>query len=385
MTSTTIARVWQSITLTLAAIGFATAVTGIVLSPQRTWPNVLLANVYALSIALASALFIAIQYLSGAGWWVVVRRVAEATMSALPVVALTMPAIFLGRQALSRIAIDAAGHAAMSASKAFYLSTPFMLLRTVVVLGVWIFFVVKLRQFSLRQDRDGSPIHHRQLVRYSAIFVVVFAISFLLMSVDWLMAIDPRWSSTIFAVYVFAGLFASGLAALTLIVVALRIAGPLRTIVTDAHVHDLGALLFAFSTFWAYIWLSQYLLIWYGNLPEEITHYLRRTSGAWRPIFLLNPILNWVVPFLLLIRWDGKHRVRVLAPVCLLLIVGHWLDLYLLIMPDLFEAPAFGPPEALIPLGYAGLFAYLTSRALARAPLMPVHDPFLQESLQHEL
>ena len=205
------------------------------------------------------------------------------------------------------------------------------------------------------------------------------------MSVDWLMAIDPRWSSTVFAVYVFAGLFASGLAALTLVVLVLRVRDPLGTRVTDAHLHDLGALLFVFSTFWAYIWLSQYLLIWYGNLPEEITHYVRRTTGAWLPMFLVNPVVNWVVPFLLLIRWPAKHNVRVLILVCLLLILGHWLDLYLLIMPDLFAAPAFGPPEALIPLGYAGLLACLTSRALARAPVMPVHDPFVEESLHHNI
>jgi hypothetical protein len=272
----------------------------------------------------------------------------------------------------------------MSAAKAFYFATPFMVLRTVLVLGIWIALVLQLRRISLRQDRDSSPIHHRRLVRYSAIFAVVFAISFSVMSVDWLMAIDPRWSSTIFAVYVFAGLFVSGLAALTLVVLALR-AGPLRTIVSDGHLHDLGLLLFAFSTFWAYIWLSQYLLIWYGNLPDEITHYLRRTSGAWQPLFLLNPIVNWIAPFLLLIRWHAKHNARVLILVCLLLMFGHWLDLYLLIMPDLFQAPVFGLPEALIPLGYFALFACLTSRALARAPLMPVHDPFLEESLHHDM
>jgi hypothetical protein len=384
MTSSRLARVWQPLALTLVGAGAVTFGAGVFLAPERTWPNVLLGNLYVLSIALASALFISIQYLSGSGWWVAVRRVAEAAMCSLPVLALLMPTIFLGRHAIYRWTAEAAAnHAPLSPAKAFYLSTPFVLLRTVLVLAAWVFLVYKLRHISLQQDRDASPIHHRRLVRYSATFAVVFAFSFALATVDWLMAIDPHWSSTIFAVYVFAGLLTSGLAALTLIVIALRAHGTLR-IVHDAHLHDLGQLLFAFSTFWAYIWLSQYLLVWYGNLPEEITHYVRRTNQAWLPIFLVNPIVNWAAPFLLLMRWSAKHNVRMLTFVCLLLILGHWLDLYLLIMPDLFEAPALGLPEALIPLGYAGLFAVLTSRALTRAPVIPVHDPFLEESLHHE-
>jgi hypothetical protein len=378
-------RLWRPIALTLVGLGLATLGIGVWRSPERTWPNVLLANIYVLSVALASAVFIAMHYLSGAGWWVAVRRVAEAAMSSLPILALPMPAIFIGRHAIYRWTDAAAGHTAFAPAKAVYLATPFVLVRTVAVLGAWVWLVHKLRRTSLQQDDDPSPIHHRRMVRYSAVFVVVFAFSFSLASVDWLMAIDPQWSSTMFAVYVFAGLLAAGLAVLTLIVLALRAHGPLRTIVTDAHLHDLGTLLFAFSTFWAYIWLSQYLLIWYGNLPEEVTPYVRRTAGAWLPVFLLNPILNWAAPFLLLIRWRAKHHVGVLTAACLLLVVGHWLDLYLLIMPDLFAAPALGVQETFIPLGYAGLFLVLTSRALARAPVLPPHDPFLEESLHHEV
>jgi hypothetical protein len=240
-----------------------------------------------------------------------------------------------------------------------------------------------LRRASLRQDQDPSPAHHRRLVRGSALFVVVFALSFSVAGVDWLMSLDPHWYSTIYAVYLFAGVLVTGLAALTLIAILLRRLGPLAGVVGEEHLHDLGKLLFAFSTFWAYIWVSQYLLIWYGNLPEEVTHYARRTNGAWQRLFVVNLIVNWAVPFVVLLPREAKRHAGVLAGVCVLLLLGRWLDLYLLVMPETAPAPAVGPLEVLIPLGYAGLFAVLTARALARAPLLPRHDPLLEESLAH--
>ena len=154
---------------------------------------------------------------------------------------------------------------------------------------------------------------------------MVFAASFSVASTDWLMSLDPHWSSTIFAVYVFAGLVQLGLAVTTLMVLILRQRGPFRAVVGESHLHDLGKLLFTFSTFWAYIWLSQYLLIWYGNLPEEVTHYMSRTSPAWIRLFLLNLVVNWVVPFLVLLPRATKRSPAVLAGVCLLILAGRWL------------------------------------------------------------
>ena len=373
---------WRLLAQGLAGVGLLAAVAGIAFSPARTWPSLLVGNVYLLSLALAGALFIGIHYLSGAGWWVVVRRVAEAMMAGLPVVALLVLGLFFGRHTLYPWAHpEALEHGPLPAGKATYLSTPFVFARMVVVLGVWVLLARAIRRASLRQDEDPALDHHRRLIRYSAVFVVFFALSFSVASVDWLMSLDPHWYSTIYAVYLFAGLLVSGLAVLTLIVLALRAMGPLTGVVTEEHLHDLGKLLFAFSTFWAYIWLSQYLLIWYGNLPEEVTHYLRRTRGPWSTLFFLNLIVNWAVPFLVLLPRAAKRHAGVLAGVCLLLLLGHWLDLYLLVMPESMGAPVLGVLEVLLALGYAGLFLVLTSRALAEAPLLPRHDPYLQESL----
>ena len=371
--------------LALMAAGVLAVAAGLWQAPQRTWANLLLGNLYLLSIGLFGALFLCFQFLSGAGWCAALRRVPEAMMAGLPVMAAVVVTVFLGRHALySGSAAEAIGQGeVLSPGKAFYLSPPFVLFRMVVVLGLWILLAWRMRRESLRQDMDRSLSHHYALVRHAAVFAVVFAASFSIASVDWLMSLDPHWSSTIFAVYVFAGLVQLGLAVTTLMVLILRQRGPFRAVVGESHLHDLGKLLFAFSTFWAYIWLSQYLLIWYGNLPEEVTHYMSRTSPAWIRLFLLNLLVNWVVPFLVLLPRATKRNPAVLAGVCLLILAGRWLDLYLLIMPEMFRVPAFGVWEVLIPLGYAGVFLRLTTRALAQAPLLPLGDPFLEESLHH--
>jgi hypothetical protein len=374
---------WRQVPRGLVALGALATAAGLIASPARTWPNLLVGNVYLLSLALAGILFISINYLSGAGWWVVVRRVAESMMSGLPVAAALMLCLFFGRHVLYPWAhAPAPGHEALPAGKAAYLSPSFVFARMAVVLAAWVLLGLAIRRASLRQDEDPSPAHHQRLVRYSAVFVVIFAVTFSLASVDWLMSLEPHWYSTIYAVYLFAGLLLSGLAALTLIVLVLRWLGPLDGVVGEDHLHDLGTLLFAFSTFWAYIWLSQYLLIWYGNLPEEVTHYVLRTSDLWLPLFLLNVVVNWAVPFLVLLPRAAKSHPGVLAGVCLVLLFGHWLDLYLLVIPDTVGTPVLGPLEVLVALGYAGLFLVLVWRAVASAPLLPRHDPHLEESLQ---
>jgi hypothetical protein len=383
---TVLPMAWRTAALALAGLGGLAIAAGLIAWPARTWPNLLLADVYLLTMALAGALFVSMQYLSGAGWSVVLRRIAEAMMSGLPVAAALMLSLFFGRHILypwAQPGGPAAG-VAMSPAKAAYLSTPLVFARMFAMLAVWMLLARRLRTTSLQQDRDPEPARHRWMIRYSAAFAVAFAATFTLASVDWLMSLDPRWSSTVFAVYVFAGLLVSGLAALTLVAVVLRALGPLRHVVKPSHLHDLGKLLLAFSTFWAYIWVSQYLLIWYGNLPDEVTYYVRRTDAPWMRLFLLNVIANWLVPFLVLLPRAAKRSPRVLAAVCAVLLVGHWLDLYLLIMPETWSRPMVGPLELIIPLGYAGLFVHLMSRALARAPLVPLHDPYLDESVNHE-
>jgi hypothetical protein len=374
---------WRRVAVAMAATGLLAAAAGVYVAPQRTWSNLLLGEVYLLFIALSGVLFLCFHYLSGAGWSAALRRVPEAMMAGLPTFALLLAlAVFFGRHALYSWSHSGPAEP-LAPDKAAYLSTPFVLIRMAIVLYLWALLARVLRAASLRQDQAPAQAEHQRLVKYAAIFVVVFAISFSLASVDWLMSLNPHWSSTIFAVYVFAGVVVLGIAVVTLIVILLRERGPLAAIVNDSHLHDLGKLLFAFTTFWAYIWLSQYLLIWYGNLPEEVTHYLHRTDPAWLRLFLLNLVVNWAIPFVVLLPRAAKRSPRVLKWVCGLLLFGRWLDLYLIIMPETLGTPSLGPLEVLIPLGCAGLFLHVTAQALAEAPLVPLNDPYLEESLHH--
>jgi hypothetical protein len=371
---------WAQAALGLFAFSALAAAAGVLWSPVRAWSNLLLCALYVLGLGLAGALFIAIEHLSGASWSAALRRVPEAMMAALPAGAALMLPLFLARQVL----YPPSAHAHDGAARAAFASTPFVLARTAAALLAWMLLARALRRASLQQDEARAPLDRRRLVRWSAVFVVVLAVTLSLAGVDWLLALEPGWSSTVFAVYVFAGLLVSGIAAVTLIVIVLQHTGHLRGIVGPGHLHDLGKLLLTFTTFWAYIWLAQYLLIWYVDLPEEIGYYARRTTSPWTGPFLVNLVVNWAIPFVVLLPRAAKRSARVLAPVSALLLFGHWLDLYLLIMPATLRAPALGPLEVLLPAGHAALFLYITARALGQAPLVPAGDPRLDASLQHE-
>jgi hypothetical protein len=377
-------RLQQRIAAGLIAAGGIAALAGLWLNAARTWTDLLLGAFYLLSLALAGLVFVAIQYLASAGWWTAIRRVPEALASLLPIAAVPMLALWFGRHTLYAWSRPgAAAHDAVLAAKAAYLNVPFFFGRMLLFLTLWSLFAISLRRISLAQDRADSLACHRRLVRLSAVFIVLFAVSFSLASFDWLMSLEPHWASTIFAVYSFAGLFLAGLAAITLCVVLLSSGGPLTGAVNASHRHDLGKLLFAFSTFWAYIWVCQYLLIWYGNLSDEIPYYIARTRGGWLALFLLNPLLNWLIPFVVLLPRKAKRNPVVLRWVAGIILLGRWLDLYLLVAPAVLPRPRIGPLEVLITLGFAGIAVYAGSRALRRAPLLTRGDPFLAESLAH--
>ena len=367
------------------ASGAIAAVVGLQSSPQRTWANLLLDGFWLLSVAVSAMFFIATQRLSGARWSAGLRRVAEAFALAMPLVAALLVALYFGRESLFPWSRPGAfEHAPAFAGKATYLRTPLAFARMAAAVLCWILFAWLFRRASLAQDREphASLAHHLRLNRYSAAFVVVFAVTFTTSAYDWLISLDPEWFSTMFAVYVFAGAFVQGIAAVALATIALKQRGLLG--VSERQLHDLGKMLFAFATFWAYLWVCQYLLVWYGNMPDEVTHYAVRTRGPWLPLFALNLIVNWAIPFTVLLPARAKVSARALEGVSALLLCGRWLDLYLLVMPPVSTAPRFGLLEIAIAAGFAGLLYLAFVHALARAPLVPIHDPVLaEERVQH--
>ena len=370
----------------LVALAAVMIAIGLFAWPDRTWPNLLLNGFYVTSATVSALLFLSIERLTGARWAAGLRRIPEAFLPALPVAAVLLLLVAAGREAVFPWLRPGAA-ASESAGGAAYLRPSFIFPRMAVVLISWIVFAWLFRRTSLEQDRNPqSSLHyHYRLTRYSTIFGVVFAVTFTACAYDWISALEPSWSSTMFGVYLFAGMFVQGIAAITLATVKLSKTGDLASVVKPSLLHDLGKLLFAFSIFWAYIWICQYLLIWYSNIPDEVTHYWKRTNGWWLALFAVNLIVNWVIPFFALLPARAKRNPRVLTVVCVCILCGHWLDLYLLITPESWNTPRLGFFELIAAAGYAALIFLLVTRSLSRAPLVPLHDPILAAEEAYEV
>lgn len=367
----------------LAAVGGFTAVLGAMLAPERMWAGWLLVSYYAVGLGLAGLCFVAIQYTTGASWSVAIRRVGEALAGTLPFSLVLLGVVFVVRPELYPWTRTGAASATL-AFKYLWLNRGFFLVRAGVYSVLWMACAMAIRRNSRRQDDDGDLRWTRANVRLSAVFLAVFGVTFTLASMDWVMSLDPLWYSTIFGVYNFAGLFLGGLAAIIIVVLWLEQKGPLQRIVNDDHLHDLGKLLFAFSSFWMYIWFSQYLLIWYTNISEETSYFVRRTHGAWLALFLANVVLNWLGPFVVLLRRDTKRQRKTLWRVAVMVLVGRWLDLYLMIFPAVVgDAPRIGLWEIGLIAGGTGCFAFVLARILRGAPSVPIADPQLAESLEY--
>jgi hypothetical protein len=363
--------------------GALVAVLGVFIAPERAWPNILLASYYLLSLGLAGVVFIALQYISNAGWAVGIRRVPEAVAQVLPIGAALMMIALIGIPTLYEWSFAGSANDHLLRAKEDWLNIPFFVVRTVVYVVLWVSLGLAMVRNSRKQDADGDVAHTQKNKQLSAAFLVIFGLTFTLASMDWIMSLEPKWYSTIFGIYNFCGLLLCGLAAITILVIMLRRLGPLQKVVNESHLHDLGKLIFAFSTFWMYIWFSQYMLIWYANIPEEVIYFVRREQGGWQIFAWLNVVFNWVIPFVVLLSQWSKRNEGLLLKVCVIIMIGHWIDLYWMILPPFIKS---GPEVSIWEIGpIAGavaLFFLATLRSFAKGNPIPVKDPMLVESVQ---
>lgn len=335
--------------LALAAAGSAVLLYCVFRDPAQAFPGLLTASMFGTGLALGAAVFIAIQGTSGARWWAPLSPVSAALAGTFPVSGLAVLAtLVLGLKTLYPFARPGAvAESEVLRAKAAWLNPPFVLARAVLVVVIWTILIRALRRRLAALTERPSEQTRRAFTRTSVAFLLLLAPTLSVASWDWLMSLEPSWYSTMFSVYVFSGTFLAGIAVVTLASVWLDARGRLTVPLAPETRHDLGKLLFAFGTFWAYIWFSQYLLIWYTNLPAETPYYARRLSSGWTLLFWLNPVLNFGVPFLALLSAGVKRRPAVLAQVALLVLLGRWLDGYLLVAPASGPLPVF-PTEAVV-------------------------------------
>ncbi|KKK64146.1 hypothetical protein LCGC14_2987170, partial [marine sediment metagenome] len=266
--------------------------------------------------------------------------------------------------------------------KAAYLNAPFFIIRMVIYFGGWIFFGWKLRSLSVKSDLDPDLKYFKKSIYYAGAFLVFFAITSSTASWDWIMSIDAHWYSTIFGWYIFISIFVSGIAVIILLVIFLQSQGYMSH-VNKEHLHDLGKYLFGFSVFWMYLWFSQYMLIWYANIPEETVYFIQRIE-EYNFLFYGNFLINFFAPFLILIHRKAPRLKRVMVIGAIIVFIGHWIDLYLAIMPGVLgDKASIGITEIGLTIGYVGLFLWVVFRSLAKAKLVPVNHPFFKESLEY--
>jgi hypothetical protein len=367
----------------LAAVGAIAFAAGLATNPERTWMNVLLISIALLSVGLAGIVFVAFSYVAGASWSVALRRVPEAMAMLLPVGGAGLLVVLFFHPSLFPWTDPAVAHD-MPAFRHWWLQVNFFRARAIFLLVAWTALGILIQRASRRQDQDASGRYTASNVAHSALFLAFFGLTYWLATYDWIMSLQPDWASTIFGFYNFAGLFVSGLAVLVLMLAWLRSRPPLKGIVTTQHLHDCGKLMFGFSTFWMYLWFSQYMLIWYAHIPEEATYYAQRQQGMWASLLLLNVALNWALPFLALLPKRNKQSAGVLVKVAITLLAGRWLDLYLMISPPFFGVqPRFGLLEGGMIAGAVGVFAVIFFARFRSAAAVPVNDPYFLESLHY--
>lgn len=356
--------------------------------------SLLAGSFWWLCVALFGVFFIAVGYLASAGWYITIKRILEPFYRFIPIGGLLILAIFFifgesvwdwryynvnkmdgDTQVLYDHLID---------HKSGILNVIFIIVTCVFIVGLWTLFGHLLRKASLKEEEIGGLEMHKKSIGYSAMFLPIFALGFCLCTFIWIMSLEPHWFSTIYAVYCFAGLFVSGAMVSSLIAMHMNEKGFLNVFHGD-HLHDMGKFIFAFSVFWAYIWLSQFLLIWYANIPEETVYFYDRFQDYYF-LFAANFVINFIFPFLALMTRNAKRKHLSLRSVIRVMLVGRFLDVFLLIAPGALGAE-WGFGDMVMYAGsfvfIGGIFMIIVFRGFAETSLIAKKHPFYEESVHH--
>jgi hypothetical protein len=394
------AKMWTTI---LMVVGIVFTGIGIIAAMghghlgQKFLGNLLSNSFFFFSIAISAMFFLALQYATESGWYAYIKRVIEAVTGYLPLgmglLVVTFLALTFTNGSHIYLWMDdeimkegGAHYDELSAGKGAYLNKPFFWIRTLAYLGVYYIMWKGFMKRSIMQDNnpvDAIDIHFKNY-RRGALFLVFFAVFSSTSSWDWLMSIDIHWFSTLFGWYVFAGSWTSAMVVIIILLLYLKKLGYLPK-VNESHIHDIGKWVFATSFLWSYLWFSQYMLIWYANIPEETTYYLMRLEN-YKLLYFGMFFINFAFPMLILMSRDAKRHAGILTFVGLVILAGHWLDVWIMVMGgSMGPTASIGFMEIGMAVLFLGLFVRVVLVKLSQSPLVSKNHPFMDESLHHEI
>jgi hypothetical protein len=351
---------------------------------NKPWAALYVAALFFMLISLGVLAFYAIQHVAQAGWSPVLFRVMEALTSYLvPGAIIVYVLLILSGLHFNHLFVwmdpEVVKHDELIQGKSGYLNVPFFLIRAAIFMGGWIFYRQYTRKNALALDETNDATYFKKNFKASAAFLAFFLVSESMMSWDWIMSVDPHWYSTLFGWYVFASFFVTGITVIALTTLYLKSQGYLEYVNTS-HVHDLVKFMFGISIFWTYLWFSQFMLMWYANIPEEVTYFKMRIEHYNLPFFGMV-VMNLLFPLIILINTDFKRIPWIISMVGIVIICGHYLDFHNMIFPATVGDQWFiGVSEISSILFFAGLFIFVVFTTLAKAPLLPKGNPLIEES-----
>lgn len=374
-------------------IGLVSVVFAFTNDSHSAWTSILFNNYFFLGISLFAVFFVALQYVAEAGWSTIFKRVPEAIMTFLPITGIIMLFIVIAAVLhwnhiyhwLADGIMDPTDshYDKIIAGKEPYLNATFFLIRSVIYVGVWVYCARRLRKISIDSDAEGNigETSYWKGLRVSGWFIVFFAITSSTAAWDWIMSIDTHWFSTLFGWYIFSEWATIGFTSILLLTLLLNKQGYLKEL-NDSHIHDLGKFVFAFSIVWTYMWFSQFMLIWYANIPEEVTYHMERIElPNYRFLFWFSLAINFIIPTLFLMSRDAKRNKNRLIFVSIVILIGHWINSFLLFAPGtLHEHGHLSLTDLGIGIGFLGLFIWVFLNSLSKRPVDIKHHPFLDES-----
>ena len=390
----------KKIALGLIIVGILGVIVGFVANQGHTtqiWANLLICSYYTTGICLGATFFLATHQIGYGGWHILLRRVPEAFSALIPISGVLLLVAALGGAKMDDHLYSwmhpAANHLVGEeletlGKKSGFLNFPFFALRLVCYVALWSLTSFMMRYISRKEDEVGVQSTYKSSKYYAAAFILVFAVTESTGAWDFIMSTNPLWYSTLFGWYNFASYTVAGFSSILLLTLYLKRLGYLQRVNED-HIHNIGMFMFGFSVFWTYLWFSQFMLIWYANIPEE-THYfsIRFDRPFFKFLFFVNLFLNFVVPFLFLMRRSAKRNYSRIGAVAVVLIIGHFIDFYMMVVPNVTDPTSHTSISGLFitlatALGFVGLFLVVVLNALTKASLTPVNNPYLKESIQH--